>query len=135
MKTLLGKFINVAVIKESKNDKTQVDFTNKRKQLPGKKKKNIISSTFKLHHAYLDKDLQIGFTTRLCLMKLLNDGDVSDCQVKRFFTAVTCFYETAVQYAIDNLPHGDEVLQNSRFLNYEKKEGSTFTQIEYFLSR
>ena len=29
MKTLLGKFINVAVIKESKNDKTQVDsFSN-----------------------------------------------------------------------------------------------------------
>ena len=86
-------------------------------------------------HCFIDEDLQIGFTTRLRLMKLLNDGDISDRQVKVFFKAVRSFYQRSVEYAIANLPHGDEVLHNSRFLNYEKNYESTFTQVEYFLSR
>lgn len=36
LKTLLGKFVTVAAIKDSRNDMTQVDFTNEGKQLSGK---------------------------------------------------------------------------------------------------
>ena len=36
LKTLLGKFVTVAAINDSRNDMTQVDFTNEGKKLSGK---------------------------------------------------------------------------------------------------
>lgn len=81
------------------------------------------------------KICKLGLQPGCILMKLLNDGDISDRQLKVFFKAARSFNQRSVEYAIANLPHGDEVLHNSRFLNYEKNDESTFTQVEYFLSR
>ena len=82
-----------------------------------------------------DTALFIGIMTRQLLRRLENSGDISSQQVKAFHTAVRHFYCEAVTYAMQNLPLNDEVLLNSQFVNFERKESATITQVTFFLSR
>ncbi len=61
------------------------------------------------HQAYqisfpLDESIFIGFTTKSCIRKRVEDGDISLAQVKTFYESVQTFYERAWQYALENLP-------------------------------
>ena len=45
------------------------------------------------------------------------------------------FYITAVKCALKNLPLKDEVLENAHFLNFQTRETSLFSQVEFFVTR
>ena len=55
--------------------------------------------------------------------------------MKVFYQAVRCFYSSAAEYAVKHLPFNDKVLENSRFVNFEKREVVDFTQVEFFLNK
>ncbi|CAB4011488.1 Hypothetical predicted protein, partial [Paramuricea clavata] len=77
----------------------------------------------------------VGITTQGKMMKMLNDGDLDPQQVQRFYDAVGAFYRAAAQYAVAKLPFHDKVLENSRFVNFEKRREHEFTMVEFFLQR
>lgn len=45
------------------------------------------------------------------------------------------FYIKAADYVLDNLPFYDPVLQNSKFVDFMKKDTQDFSQVEYFVGR
>lgn len=55
--------------------------------------------------------------------------------MQRFYGAVGAFYRGAAQYAVAKLPFTDKVLENSRFVNFEKRREHEFTMVEFFLQR
>jgi hypothetical protein len=114
MQNLYGKFIRVQVIKDAKNDMKAVNYEHAN-QLP-------------------DCSIHIGYTTRTKIHKYLDEGDLSDSEVKTFYMAVRSFYEKAVQYAIKNLPLDDEVLRNAAFVNFEARETAAFFLCKWNIS-
>ena len=73
-------------------------------------------------------------STRQLLNRLEDDGDISSADVKLFYTAARQLYSKA-DYALDNLPLNDPVLQNSKFIDFMKKDTQDFLQVEYFVAR
>lgn len=71
----------------------------------------------------------------MVLTKLLNDGDIGQEEVTKFYGGVRLFYEKAFNYAIENLPLKNELLKNAQFLNFNLRDKSTFSQVEYFVQR
>lgn len=41
----------------------------------------------------------------------------------------------AVQYAIENLPFNDPVLQNAQFIDVMHRDAHRFEQVEFFVAR
>ena len=66
---------------------------------------------------FTDNALEIGFLTKSRLKKLHQDGDISENQMKTFYKAARRFFERAFRYALDNLPHQDELLFNAQCIN------------------
>lgn len=79
--------------------------------------------------------LFIGISTRQLLRKLEDEGDITTAQVRKFYQGVREFYCTAVEYALNNLPLKDEVLESACFLNFPTRETSLFAQVEFFVTR
>lgn len=73
--------------------------------------------------------------TKQCLLKLFNEGGISDHDKKGFFVAVRAFYTEAVSQALKKMPFHDCVLHNAKFLNFEKREDGTFSNVEFFCSK
>lgn len=115
---VLGKFVKVSVIRDAKDEGEliNVDFISRDNQLA-------------------DTDLFVGFMTRQLLRKLLEDGDVGEPEVKRFYKGVRSFYTTAMQYITCTYPLNDDVLQHAKFINFEMREQVTFDSVEYFVHR
>ena len=78
--------------------------------------------------------LDIGFTTRTELQKLIEDGYDMNI-IERFYHGVRSFYGEALDYARSHLPLNDPVLENARFLNFALRESSELSQLEYFIDR
>ena len=76
----------------------------------------------------------MGAWTKSCITKKLEEGDITQ-QVLKFYASVRAFYETALEYALNNLPVKDELLKNAGFLNFISRENSNFNQVEYFVDR
>ena len=74
-------------------------------------------------------------STRQLLNHLEDDGDISSADVRLFYTAVRQFYIEAADYALNNLPLNDPVLQNSKFVDFMKRDTQDFSQVEYFVAR
>lgn len=53
--------------------------------------------------------------------------------MQTFHYAVGAFYRAAAPYAVAKLPF--QVLENSRFVNFEKRREYEFTMVEFFLRR
>lgn len=77
----------------------------------------------------------LEFSTKMALTKMLDEGDISQSEVRLFYEGVRSFYVTAMNYAINNLPMKDELLKNAQFLNFSSRDSSTFSQVEYFVQR
>lgn len=84
---------------------------------------------------FADDGLFIGLTTRQLLKQLENEGDISSSQTKVFYEAVREFYVTAVEYSLKNLPLTDELLDNAQCFNFQTRETSMFSQVEFFIIR
>ena len=81
-----------------------------------------------------DEQLDIGFTTRTVLRKLIDDGHDMN-KVRQFFIGVRSFYVEALKYARSHLPLDDPILKNAGFVNFAQRESAQLSQIEYFIDR
>ena len=115
LKKLLSKFVTLQAIR-AEDDVTKVDFENPANHLG-------------------DSAITIGIVTKQCLQKLLNEGDISAYEQKKFYAAVRAFYVDAASQAVKKLPFDDCFLSNARFLNFEKREECTFDSVEFFCAR
>ena len=115
LKKLLAKFVTIQVIK-AHTDIFAVDFQCPDNQLD-------------------DDKITIGFVTKQCLLKLFDEESIDDTEKKRFYSAVRAFYIEATLEALRKLPFHDSVLHNAKFLNFEKKEECTFSNVEFFCSK
>ena len=70
--------------------------------------------------------------TRQLLNKLEVESDISH---RVFHHAVRDFLTKAADYALSNLPVHDEIFKSAGCLNFEKREISSFSQVEYFVHR
>ena len=83
----------------------------------------------------IDEFIFVGITTRMTLRKLLQEGDCSSYDEVKFFSSVRAYYTRAMSYALENLPITDPLLRNASFLNFDTKDDSNFTEVEYFVER
>ena len=115
LQKLLSKFVKLRVIKAA-NDITAVDFLDSNNQLD-------------------NSTITIGLLTRQRLRCLLEEGDITDHDFKKFIAAVRAFYQDASSQALQKLPFTDCVLNHAKFLNFEIKEECTFDAVEFFCER
>ena len=54
-------------------------------------------------------------------------------KVSKLYKGVRSFFETAVEYSLQNLPHDDAVLKNARFINFKQQMQADQLQAEYFV--
>ncbi len=72
----------------------------------------------------LDNELHIGFTTRSLLLKLLEEGDISELSdnfLKELLNMLSSLR--------------DELLDCAQFLNFDLRETALFSQVEFFVRR
>ena len=112
---LLSKFVTLQAIIEQ-DDITKVDFTNPVNHLS--------------NHVII-----IGMVTKQCLQKLLNEDDICANDERKFYAGVRAFYIDATSQALHKLPFNDCVLNNARFLNFERKEDCTFDAVHFFCAK
>ena len=82
-----------------------------------------------------DKELFVAIVTRIKINKCLADGDISDQEVKKFYSAVREFYIAAAKYMQNNLPLHDDTLMNAHFVNWEERNLARFEEVTYFVQR
>ena len=63
-----------------------------------------------------NSQLEVGLNTRCKINQMFNDGDISQHQKNKFYNSARAFYERAFKYALDNLPHSDELLKHAKVL-------------------
>lgn len=80
----------------------------------------------------LETKLQIRFLTQQKFKSLLEEGDVSEWDVLKFYSGVRAFFESATTYSLQNL---DEVWKNASFVMFEYRINANQLQAEFFVSR
>ena len=68
-----------------------------------------------------DIDLFIGMLTKQKLRKLLNEGDISQHEVDRFYDAVREFYDSAFDYCRKWLPLNSSFLKACQIVDFENR--------------
>ncbi|XP_072168656.1 uncharacterized protein [Diadema setosum] len=114
IKKLMSKFVKPEQMKDLKV--SDIQYKTEENQLP-------------------DGSLSIGFTTRVTLNRLLEGGDVSASQVKKFFTAVRGFFCEAVSYAMSRLPLDEPVLKHAIFVDWHQKMNASPDDVFFFIDR
>ena len=79
-----------------------------------------------------DSIITIGIMTKQLLHRLLNDGDIDENAKKTFYKSVRSYYADAVSQALQKLPFADNLLNHSKFLNFEQRGHCSFSSVEYF---
>ena len=69
------------------------------------------------------------------MQELLEEGDISQAQVTKFYDGSPAFYVRAMEYALENLPMNDEMLRNAAFVSFRSRESANVSQVEYFVER
>ena len=115
LQKLLSKFVKVQVIKNA-TEITTVDYECSDNQLS-------------------DTEIYIGLVTKQRLLKLFNEGDISDGERKKFLSGVKNFYLKATSEALKKLPFDDAVLVNARFVDFNQREECCFSCVEFFVSK
>ena len=68
--------------------------------------------------SHIDNAVYIRISTRQLLNRLIDNGEATHTEERRFYQAVRAFYCTATDYALKHLPLNDRVSQNARFVNF-----------------
>ena len=79
--------------------------------------------------------MNIGFTTRAKLNRLLDEGDITPQQGDSFHEAVLCFRTSAVDYALKKLPLKEPLLKHSKFVDVRQRAESDIGDVLYFVER
>ena len=66
---------------------------------------------------------------------MFNNGDINQHQKNKFYDSARAFYERAFTYALDNLPHSDELLKYAEVINWEHHKVLTIDNITYVVQR
>ena len=82
-----------------------------------------------------DSQLEVGLNARCKINRKCNDGDIKQYQKNEFYYSARAFYERAFKYALDNLPHSDELLKHAEVINWEHPKDATIDSITYFVQR
>ncbi|KAG5277810.1 hypothetical protein AALO_G00091640 [Alosa alosa] len=108
---LCSKFMVPAAL-QGQEEPCGIAFKEKANHLPGRK-------------------LNIGFTTRAKLNRLLDEGDITPQQVDSFHEAVLCFLTRAVEYALKKLP----LIKHAKFVDVRQRAESDIEDVLYFVER
>ena len=82
-----------------------------------------------------DSQLQVGLNARCKINRMFNNGDISQHQNNKFYNSARVFYERGFKYALDNLPHSEELLKHAELINWEHRKDATIDSIVYFVQR
>ena len=82
-----------------------------------------------------DSQLEVGLNTLCKINRMFNDSYISQHQKNKFYNSTRAFYETAFKYALDNLPHSDELLKNAEVINWDYGKDVTIDNITHFVER
>ena len=74
----------------------------------------------------------IGLVTRSEVHKKLEGGDITNHDVKKFYSSVIAFYASAVTYVMKWFPL-DAVVKDSEFVDFNKKEECDFSMVCTFI--
>ncbi|XP_051987012.1 uncharacterized protein LOC127647011 [Xyrauchen texanus] len=113
IRKLCAKFMVPTALQE---DKQFLLFKEKANHLPGRK-------------------LNIGFTTRVKLNKLLDDGDITPEQMEQFHEAALAFLTYAVDYALKKLPLQEPLLKHAKFVDFRQRLECGVEDALYFVKR
>ena len=83
----------------------------------------------------IGEKLNVGFTTRATLNRLLEAGEVTPQKAKQFQQAALAFLVRAVEYATDKLPLKDALLKHSRFVDVQLRAECGAEDALYFVDR
>ena len=117
MNKLASKFIKPDVIRQLKDDK--LSFSKLDTSLANQKD---------------DVDLTIGNITKPQLRRALDEGDISQNDVDKFYDAVREFYETAYTYCVKWLPLDDLLYKCSRFIEFSNWSKVSFDELTELLT-
>jgi hypothetical protein len=70
---------------------------------------------------FVDSLLEVGLNSRCLINRLFKEGDISQHQKDLFYQAARMFYATAFKYALDNLPHSDDLLKSAEVINWAER--------------
>lgn len=115
IRKLCSKFMVPAAL-QGHEDPCEIAFKEKANHLPGRK-------------------LNIGFTTRAKLNRLLDEGDITPQQVDSFHEAVLCFLTSAVDYALKKLPLKEPLIKHAKFIDVRQRAASDIEDVLYFVER
>ncbi|XP_034092754.1 uncharacterized protein LOC117560097 [Gymnodraco acuticeps] len=95
------------------------------------------SSIFQLHGEVKCKgeNLNVGFTTRATLNRLLEAGDITPQEVQLFQQAALAFLVRAVEYGINKLPLKEALLRHTRFVDVQQRTECGVEDALYFIDR
>ena len=82
-----------------------------------------------------DNEVNIGTLAEQGLESLFESGDIGSSQKTKFLSAVKCFWTAVYTYAVDKLPFNDEVIINSKWVNFTQRHEAKFSQVKFFLNR
>ncbi|XP_060798214.1 uncharacterized protein LOC132900201 [Neoarius graeffei] len=114
IKKLCSRFMTPAALREG--EVHDIPHMDPQHQLPGEK-------------------LNVGFTTRATLNRLLEAGDVTSQEAKEFQQAALAFLVRAVEYAMAKLPLTDPLLKHARFVNVQLRAECGVEDALYFVDR
>ena len=77
-----------------------------------------------------DMALGISPMTRTKLKRLLEEGDIGQCNINQFFDAVRVFFVKAYEYCVQWLPLDYIFMKNCIFVDFKRRTEVTFAHIE-----
>ncbi|KAF4116599.1 hypothetical protein G5714_004088 [Onychostoma macrolepis] len=83
----------------------------------------------------IGEKLNVGFTTRATLNRLLEAGEVTSQKAQQFQQAALAFLVRAVEYAMDKLPLKDALLKHARFIDVQLRAECGVEDALYFVDR
>ncbi|XP_070848526.1 uncharacterized protein [Chaetodon trifascialis] len=102
--------------------------------LQGHKQLHEIAFKEKANHLP-GRKLNIGFTTRAKLNRLLDDGDITPQQMEKFHEAALAFLINAVDYALKKLPLQEPLLKHAKFVDVRQRLECGVEDALYFVER
>ena len=79
------------------------------------------------------KSIFLGGTTKATLNILLSEGDISQHKHDSFHTGAHLYFKDALQYIQNKFSIKNEVIHNSAWVDVEKGDKATWSNIEFFL--
>ncbi|XP_039653059.1 uncharacterized protein LOC120557088 [Perca fluviatilis] len=79
--------------------------------------------------------LNVGFTTRATLNRLLEAGDITPQEVQLFQQAALAFLVRAVEYGINKLPLKEALLKHAKFVDVQQRTECGVEDALYFVDR